>query len=459
MKPKTTLILLLVFAVLLAAVLLIESKSKTRKEKEETRKKIIDLASADVEKIILKNEGGTIAFKKDDKGEWLIIEPLEAKADSSEVSRLAEDFSSLKFERVVEADAVDPSKYEIPKKELTLWYKGRDQPVRLLIGMENPLDNTLFAKREDDKRIVLLAGYLKSNLEKKTFDFRQKDIFKFEPEEVGSISLKAKDISWKAQKNEADWFLESPVKALAKKNGVDDVLRALSNLRAKEFVAEQKQDAEIIQFGLKEPEYSVTLNLPAKSQEIVFSLHKQDETVYATTSVSPKIVTAEGQVLTDIEKKAEDLREKQVVVFNSWEASKVRIKKGEFTLTAAKDKDNKWLFEGAAKDEADGSRVETFIRKIESLEAAEFIDSPADLQTYGLAQPQAEITVWTKDGETEKEVQVLVGTEDPEKKQVVLKNPKLDYLFRVDAAFLNELPKEAKDWKPAAPADKKEVSQ
>jgi hypothetical protein len=29
----------------------------------------------------------------------------------------------------------------------------------------------------------------------------------------------------------------------------------------------------------------------------------------------------------------------------------------------------------------------------------------------------------------------------------------------VDAAFLNELPKEAKDWKPAAPADRKEVSQ
>jgi hypothetical protein len=457
MKLKTTLVLLVVFAIFLAAVLLIESKSKARKEQEEKRKKIIDLASADVERITLKNESGTITFKKDDKGEWLITEPLEAKADSSEVSRLAEDFSSLKFERVIEAEGGDPAKYEIPKKELTLWYKGQDQPVRLLIGMENPLDNTLFAKREDEKRIVLLAGYLKSNLEKKTFDFRQKDIFKFEPEDIGFISLKAKDLTWKAQKKEAEWFLDSPVKALAKKSRVEDVLRALSNLRAKEFVAEQKQDAEITQFGLKEPEYSVTLSLPSKNQEIIFSLHKQDETVYATTSISPKIVAAEGQVLTDIEKKVEDLREKQVVVFSSWEASKVSIRKGDLSLTAAKDKDNKWLFEGAAKEEADGSRIETFIRKIETLEAVEFIDSPADLQTYGLAQPQAEVTVWTKDGETEREVQILVGTEDPEKKQVVLKNPKLDYLFRVDAAFLSDLPKETKDWKPAAPEETKEI--
>jgi Domain of unknown function (DUF4340) len=456
MKLKTTLVLFVVFAVLLAAVLLFDSKSRARKESEEKSKKLVDLASADVEKITLKNESGTMTFKKADKGEWLIVEPLEAQADSSEVSRLAEEFSSLKFERLVEAEGGDPAKYEIPQKEIALWYKGKPQPIKILVGMENPLDNTLFAKREDDKRIVLLAGYLKSSLEKKTFDFRQKDIFKFEPEDVGAITLKAKDVFWQAQKKEAGWFLDKPVKALANKSRVDDVLRALSSLRAKEFVAEQKGDADVAKFGLKEPEYSVALSLPARNQEVIFSLHKQDDTVYATTSLSTKIVTAEAQVLTDIEKKAEDLREKQVVVFNSWEASKVAIKKGALTLTVGKNKDGKWLFEGAGQEEADGSRVETFIRKIESLEAVEFIDAPADLQSYGLAQPQLEITVWTKEGETEKEFRVLVGTEDAEKKQVVLKNPKLDYLFRTDASFLSDFPKEAKDWKPAPPEEKKE---
>lgn len=457
MKLKTTLILFGVFAVLLAAVLLFESKSKARKETEENSKKLIDLASADVEKITLKNDSGTMTFKKDDKGDWLIVEPLEAQADSSEINRLAEEFSSLKLERLVEAEGNDPAKYGIPQKEITLWYKGKPQPVKLLVGMENPLDNTLFAKREDDKRIVLLAGYLKSSLEKKTFDFRQKDIFKFEPDDVGGVKLKAKDVSWQAQKKEAGWFLEEPVKALANKSRVEDVLRALSNLRAKEFVAEQKGEADIAKFGLQQPDYSVRLSLPAKNQEVVFSLHKQDDTVYATSSLSTKIVTTEAQVLTDIEKKAEDLREKQVVVFNSWEANKVAVKKGELTLTVGKNKDGKWLFEGAGQEEAEASRVETFVRKIESLEAIEFIDSPAELQTYGLAQPQAEVTVWTKEGEIEKEFRVLVGMEDPEKKQVVLKNPKLDYLFRADASFLSDFPQEAKDWKPAPPEEKKET--
>jgi Domain of unknown function (DUF4340) len=457
MKPKTTLILVAVFAVLLAVVLFFDSRGKARKEKEEKGKKIVDLAAADVERISLKNDSGIIVFKKDDKGDWWITEPLEAKADSSEVGRLAEEFSSLKFDRIVEAEGGDPAKYEIPKKEITLWYKGQAQPVKLLVGMENPLDNTLFAQREGDKRIVLLASYLKSSLEKKMFDFRQKDIFTFEPDDIGSISLKAKDTSWLARKKADEWFLESPVRALARKSRIEEVLRTLSNLRAKDFVAEEKPEAEVVKYGLKEPEYSVALGLPAKNQEIVFSLHKQDETVYATTSISNKIITAEGQVLTDIDKKPEDLREKQVVLFSSWEADRISLKKGDLALTVAKNKDNQWIFEGSAQEEADSSRVETFIRKIESLETAEFIDSPAGLPTYGLEPPQAEVIVRTKNGEKTSEFKVLVGKEDPEKKQVVLKNAALDYLFRVDSAFLSEFPKNADDWKPAPPEKTKET--
>ena len=39
----------------------------------------------------------------------------------------------------------------------------------------------------------------------------------------------------------------------------------------------------------------------------------------------------------------------------------------------------------------------------------------------------------------------------PAKNQVLIKSQGLDYLFQVDAAFLQDWPKEAKDWK-AAPA-------
>ncbi len=453
MKFRTTLILMAAFVALLTFVLLFESRSKGKKEAED---KLIDLSSDDVQKISLKKEDETIVFKKDDKGDWFIVEPLEAKADTYEVNRLAQDFSSLKIDRVVEPEGGDPAKYEIPKKELSLWVKDKEQPVKLLIGMENPLDKSLFAKKEDDSRIVLLASYLKSALDKTIFDFRQKDIFKFETQDVKSIRLRAEEIAWEAQKKEEDWFFLKPVSALARKSRIEDVLRALSGLRAKEFVSEQKQEADIEKHGLKDSEYTVILYFPSENKEITFNLHKDGDKVYATTSLSPKIIEAESLALTDIEKKVEDLREKQVVVFDTWEAAKVGVRKADVALVMVKGKDDKWFFESPDKEEADRSKVETFIRKIESLEASEFIDIPASLEEHGLAPPQAEITIWTKSDETEKHVQVLVGRQDEEKKQVVVKNPELDYLFRVDSSFLNEIPAKAEDWKSAPPEEKKE---
>ncbi|OGD22926.1 MAG: hypothetical protein A2W03_03165 [Candidatus Aminicenantes bacterium RBG_16_63_16] len=455
MKLKTTLILLAVFAGLLAFVLVFESRTKARQAAKEKEQKLVDLVSADVEKIALNNGSEMISFQKDEKGEWLITSPVEAPAEASEVNRLAEDFSSLKFDRLVELEAADPKKYEIPKKDITLWYKGRTEPVKILIGMENPIDSSLFAMREGDKRVVLLASFLKSAFDKKALDFRQKDVFRFETADVASIRLKAKDVTWAALKKDSDWHLVKPVDALANKARVDDVLRFLAGLKAKEFVSEKKQDAELAQFGLQEPEYAVALSLPARNQDVTFTLHKQDDKAYATTTLSTKIIIADTTSLADLEKKPDEIREKKVVAFNSWDAQKLRFKKGALALTAAKDAEGNWHYEDGNKAEADRSKVESFIRRVEGLEAAEFIDSPAGPAEYGLAQPEAEIAVWTKENDKDKEFQVLVGIEDAAKKQVVVRTPGLSYLFRVDSSFLADFPKDAKDWLPAAPEAKK----
>jgi hypothetical protein len=449
MKFKTTIILFSVLFILLAFVYFFEIRGKAAREKaKEKEEKLVDLASDNIQKITFKKEDETLTFKKNEKGEWLIAEPMEVKADSSEVSSLADDFSQLKIERVVEAEPKDLKKYEIPKKEIDLWVKGQEQPVKILIGMGNPLDNTFFAKREDSKKVVLLSSSLKSALDKKFFDFRQKDVFLFETDKVKNIELRAKDIEWEVLNKDEDWFLNKPVKALAKKSTVDNILSSLSDLKAKAFVAEEKKPEDLKKYGLEKPEYEVALHLPSANQDVVFYLHKAADKNYATTSLSPKLVEIESQIFTDLEKKPEDLREKQVAVFNPWEADKLSLRKGDLSLTVVKDKDEKWHFDTAAKEAADSSKIETFIRKIEGLEAAEFIDSPANLKDFGLDKPQTEVKIQVKESEGKvKEVDVLVGTENKEKKQVVVKNAKFDYLFRVDSSFLEEFPKAAKDWK------------
>jgi len=445
MKFKTTIILFAIFIVLLAFVLLFEYKGMGEKDEEE---KLLALSSDDVEKITFKREDESISFQKDEEGEWLITEPLEAKADKYEVDRLADDFSDLKIERVVEEEPEELEKYDIPQKEISLWFKDKDAPIKILIGMENPLDKTFFAKRDDETRVVLIPSHIKSLMEKSLFDFREKNIYKFETDDVKRVKLRAKKTRWEASKKEEEWFFKNPVNALVQSSKIDDILSSLSGLKAKEFVSEEKKKGDIKKYGLDRPEYEITLGMPLENQQVTFSLHKEEDKLYATTSLSTKIVETEDSLLSDLEKEAEELREKEVANFYSWEANRLHLNMGKVDWELVKDEEDNWHFESPIKEEADKSKIQTFIRKIESLEAEEFIDPPLNLKDYGLDNPQAEVKIWVdEDEEKVKEITVFIGSEDKESKKVVVKNARFDYLFRLDSAFLEEFPKDIKDWK------------
>ena len=152
MKIKTTLILIVVFSALLAFVFLSDIREKGKPEQAE---KLVDLAADDVEKIIFKTEAETITFTKDDEGDWLITDPLKAKADKYEVDRIAGDFAALDIDRVVEEEPADLEKYGIPQKEISLFFKDKEAPVKILVGMENPLDKKFFAQKEGEPKVVL----------------------------------------------------------------------------------------------------------------------------------------------------------------------------------------------------------------------------------------------------------------------------------------------------------------
>lgn len=478
MKYKTTFILFLVFMSLLAFIFLFNVKEVG---KEEPGDKLVDLSSEDIESIHFNTEEGTITFKREGEDNWLITEPIEAKADKYEVDRIANDFSSLEIDRLVEEAPEDLEKYGIPQKEISLKFKDKEEPVIILVGMENPLDQKFFAKRQDETRVVLISSTHKTLLEKKVFDFREKKIFQFEPDDVKGIKLHSGDIEWTAEETEEEWFLKKPVESLAEKSDITSLLSSLSDLKAKEFVSEEKNDEEMKKFKLDAPEQTVTLQMPLKNQEVKFSIQKVEDKLYATTSVSPKIVEVEDTILSKLEKDPLEMREKEVADFYSWEANKVTLERGALHLTVLEDKEeDKWHFDSTEKEEADKDKIEEFIRKIEALKAEEFVDPPFDLKEFGLDPPTAKVTIWIKEDEDKsKEVTVLIGktlketTEKEEqeaeeaevdeadeteekvkvKEFVYVKNARFDYLFKVDAGFLEQLPEKKEDWKKSGVAE------
>lgn len=457
MKFKTTLILLVVFILLLVGVILIEHRSERAQEKKEREAKLTDYQASEVEKISLKSESGEkITIERDQTGHWKIIEPLEAEADEYEINNLVENFASLSFEKVVEEEVSDPALYEIPKKDITFWLKGHSQPITIQIGMENPIDNTLYAKRADQRQVVLLPGHLKYSLDKTLFDLRKKDLMTFDTTSVLAIELRAKENNWKVKRREENWYFLQPVEALASKSKIENLLDSLSRLRAKDFLAENKDSQNLKLFGLDKPEFTVILTLP-ESQEITFWLTRQDDKVTVTNSLSKKIIEVDSQIINDLSQRLTDLREKKVAVFNSWEAVALSLKQETGKVSVVKEKvkekgqeEEKWFLmtAGGDKEPVDDYRVESLLRNLEYLEATDFIDNPRSLAEYGLDRPSLEITISVStDSNEEKELRLLVGPENPETHQVVIKNQDLPYLFRVEASFLKEIPERPEDWK------------
>jgi len=453
MKFKTTLLLFGIFILLFAAVYFFEFRSQGEKDVEDM---LISVASEDVVKIIFINEGQTIQFQKEEE-EWLITGPIKTKADKDEVNRLAEDFTNLHFERIVEEEPSDLDKYGIPQKQVELYISGQEQPEIIMIGMENPLDNTFFAKKAEETRVVLIPSSIKSLLEKKVFDFRQKDIFKFESDQVKSVKLRAEDVQWNAEKEGEDWFLRKPVNALAQKSKINDILYALSNLKATAFVSEKKQEEEIKNYGLDRPDYEIEIDFPVDNKQMTFFIHKKDDKIHATSSISPKILQVEDSILADLKKEPSDLRNKEVADFFTWEVNKLQIHKGETSLILTKNDEENWQFEEPALQGVNQEKIQSFLRKMEALESQEFVDPPLNLADYSLDVPQAEVRIWSgKEEETPKELTIQIGKEDIESKTVFVKNKRFEYVFKVDSTFLEEFPERAEDWKSSSEEEKKE---
>ena len=241
MKFKTTLILLVVFVVLLAFVLFLDKKPAGRqaaRTRGEARRPGLGRRREDHAQ---EGTSKRSTFKKDDKGDWMITEPIEAKADALEVDRLADAFADLKIERVVEKEGGDPKKYQIPQKEVSLWTKGQD-------GAGQDPDR----HGEPDRQVPLRpeGGRQADRPPFEHADARpwtrssstsaRRTSSSSRPTDVAGIKVSGQGRRWEAAKKDDELVLTSAAQGPGQGEQDHDLLDALSNLKAKEFAAEDK---------------------------------------------------------------------------------------------------------------------------------------------------------------------------------------------------------------------------
>ena len=186
---RSTILLIVVLGGLAAYIYFVTWKKPESTDIDTKQEKVFAALQADkIDDIQLKSSSGeTTTLKKADGG-WQLVAPVTARADEGIVSTITSNLASTTVTRVVEDNAADLKAYGLSEPRIDVAFKASgDKDYRhLLIGEKSPAGD-LFAKRSDDKRVLLIPASEEAPFNRSTFDLRDKALLKFDREKVDGL--------------------------------------------------------------------------------------------------------------------------------------------------------------------------------------------------------------------------------------------------------------------------------
>ncbi|MBI1786060.1 MAG: DUF4340 domain-containing protein [Acidobacteria bacterium] len=167
------------------------------------------------------------------------------------------------------------------------------------------------------------------------------------------------------KKNDAGkWQIVEPKPLNADQDSVTSMVSTLSSLTSDRLVEEKADD--LSPFGLKTPALEVTITKKdGKTEKLLLG----DETptasgVFVKLAGDPRVFTVASYSKTSIDKKAQDLRDKRLLTFDSDKLTRVELAAKGAPVEFGKNNQNEWQILKPKPLRADGSQVEELIRKL-----------------------------------------------------------------------------------------------
>jgi len=237
--------------------------------------------------------------------------------------------------------------------------------------------------------ILILAIYLvEKSQEKKE---QAKMLTKIEPKNINKIEILSGKEKITVKKENSKWKLTHPVKTLADKYSIENLVDNFSKLKPEKQVEEKATNLK--KYGLKNPNKGIALYTKNNKEYKIYFGKKGplSESYYAKLDNSGRVVLLSENKMNSIDKNAFDLRDKHIVRFKTENVDLIELfKNNKERQFIVEKKDNDWYFAEPKMCLADSSKIDDIIYSINNLEAEEIIkDSPKekDLEKYDLKNP------------------------------------------------------------------------
>ncbi len=164
--------------------------------------------------------------------------------------------------------------------------------------------------------------------------------------------------------DDGKWQIVEPEPLRADQDTVNSMVSALASLSADKVVEEKVDD--VSPYGLNKP--GLTVKVVRKDGK-TFDVAIGDEVLtgsgsYARVAGDPRVFTIASYTKSNLEKTANDLRDKRLLTFDSEKLTRVNVNAQGQDIEFGKNNQNDWQILKPRPLRADGSQVEELIRKL-----------------------------------------------------------------------------------------------
>lgn len=391
MKQKyiNTLVAIALLGALWGTITYLEKRQSRETPKIESSpvEKILVVDSSHIQSFALRPRDGQALTCRREAGNWAIIEPRKLPVDQSGVSSFLNNLTNATVDQVVDPHPANLKDFGLDPPSFTLDVTTDAKPAKLalLLGDETPTSGGVYAQIAGNPRVVTLASYLKSSLEKKLDDLRDKRAFTLDPDQLQKIEAQSKGKTYTLAKNpEGVWDLVLPPPVRADRLTVQGMVDQLRNLSMQTVVAEEKKNPG--QYGFGAPTLRLLLSGPKGSQTMVLGKKdKEGDRYFAMNSALGPVFTLSSSFLTQFQKDPAALREKDLFSFSTFDVKRLEVDtpKGHRVFEQQK---GKWRQTAPNAKDEDTGKVESFLSHLRDLRADSF-PKQGNLATLGLAKP------------------------------------------------------------------------
>jgi len=407
-------------------------QAKADNKKSDTTVKLLSIPDDQFQNIRIKKVTGEAEDLVRENGKWKLTEPKPLPADQDTVSGMVTNLSSLNADNVIEEKPSDLKQYGLAAPALTIDVKRKDGKTdELLIGDDTPTGSGVYAKLANDPRVVTIASFIKTSLDKTPNDLRDKRLMTFDQDKITRVDLEAKGQPLEFGKDaQGEWRILKPRPLRADSSAVNGVVDKLRDAKMdlsgagdtnKQFASSQK--------------VAVAIVADAAGNHTIEVRKDKDKNYYAkSTDVEGayKIASDTGDAL---DKGLDDFRNKKLFDFGFSDPSKVDANGAVYDKSG-----DKWMSAGKPMD---NSTVQNLIDKLRDLSATKFADSAA-------GQPVFTATVTSNNGKRAEKVTIRKQGD-----QYFAQRENEPSIYQLDAKSVDDLQAAAKDVKPAPPETKK----